>query len=271
LVKINAHTRIKALLDQDQDLVIDRLIQLNANFSKLRNPILRNLLARRITIADACKVAHCKVEDFLISMQQIGFVVEDVITQLPIQKATVIDFERKVNIIVLDVRCYLDQNKDPLKEILNVANQLKIGDRLKILNSFEPVPLISLLTEKGFLCQIEHMDENVVVTWIEKVTASSVAVSQHSNPQYAPQQVFDSVFQSFPPEKISYLDVRELEMPQPMIQILEKLSIINEDELLYVYHKKIPVNLLPELNKRGLTFLFNHHSDHRLDILIYRL
>jgi hypothetical protein len=54
---ISASTRIIELLNYNKTEVITALVKLNKNFSKLKNPILRNLLARRITIADACMIA----------------------------------------------------------------------------------------------------------------------------------------------------------------------------------------------------------------------
>ena len=269
-MKINGHTRIKALLDQDQNRVMERLIKLNPNFSKLRNPILQNLLARRVTIADACKVAKCKMEDFLDSMQQIGFMVEKTVTKPPLAKANAIDFSRKAMVMELDARGYLEQKKDPLKEILGMANRAGIGERLKIINSFEPVPLISLLIDKGFLYQTEYIADNVVITWFEKKRPQAVTIPKLSDPSHAEKRVFDLALQGFAQGKVKYIDVRELEMPQPMIQILAKIDTLNEDELLYVYHKKLPVYLIPELNKRGLKFVINHTSDNALDMLIYR-
>lgn len=269
-MKINGHTRIKTLLDHDHDRVLERLIKLNPNFSKLRNPILRNLLARRVTIADACKVAKCKMEDFLDSMQQLGFMVEETVTRPPLTKANTIDLSREARVMELDARSYLEQKKNPLKEILGMANRMGIGDRLKIINSFEPVPLISLLSDRGFLFQTESIAENVVVTWFEKVAEHRIAIEPASEDQVDEQQVFEKILRLFPQDKIKYLDVRELEMPQPMIQILETITILKEGEVLYVYHKKVPLYLLPELDKRAFRFHFNHKSTTALDMLIYR-
>ncbi|WP_449436878.1 DUF1858 domain-containing protein [Pedobacter steynii] len=63
-MNINLNTRIKALLDVDREKVIESLVKINSNFSKLRNPVLRNLLARRVTIAEACKMAKCNPNVF---------------------------------------------------------------------------------------------------------------------------------------------------------------------------------------------------------------
>lgn len=269
-MKINAHTRIKALLDQDQVRVIDSLVKLNSNFSKLRNPILRNLLARRVTIADACKMGKCGIEDFLSNMEQIGFVIDEAAGEPIAAKENPIDFTRQTTVFELDARTFLDQKKDPLRQILQMANRAGIGERLKVINSFEPVPLISLLADKGFLHHTEVIEKDLVVTWFEKTNGGTVLVELPSEDHGANEQhVFDMVLQQFSREKIKYIDVRHLEMPLPMMQILESVDTLNDGELLYVYHKKVPVYLLPELNKKDLIFLLNHKSATEVDMLIY--
>ncbi|WP_285058703.1 DUF2249 domain-containing protein [Pedobacter ginsengisoli] len=271
-MKINAHTRIKVLLDQDQVRVIDSLIKLKSNFSKLRNPILQNLLARRVTIADACKMGKCEIEDFLSSMQQIGFVIDEAISEPIIPKENPIDFNHQTTVLELDARTFLNQKKDPLREILQMANRAGIGERLKVINSFEPVPLISLLADKGFLHHTEVVEKDLVVTWFEKTNGDTVLAELPSEDYGANEQhAFDMVLQQFPHEKIKYIDVRHLEMPLPMMQILESANALNDGELLYVYHKKVPVYLLPELKKKDLIFLLNHKSATEVDMLIYGL
>jgi uncharacterized protein (DUF2249 family) len=271
-MKINSHTRIKVLLDADRDNVIDSLIRLNSNFSKLRNPVLRKFLAGRVTIADACKIAGCGVDNFLDNMKQLGFSIAELNPESIVTKADTIDFNSQRTVLELDVRPYLEQNRDPLAEILKLANQLGAGERIKIINSFEPTPLISLLGDKGFLHHTDVADAKTVITWFEKTGNEIAPVELPAElDQSDEQHVFDRVLQRFPPEKIRYIDVRNLEMPQPMMQILENIENLDADELLYVYHKKVPVYLLPELSKRGLVFLINHKSTAELHILIYRL
>ena len=48
------------------------------------------------------------------------------------------------------------------------------------------------------------------------------------------------------------VDVRELEMPLPMHTILEALETLPADKALFVYHKRIPVFLLPELEEQQI-------------------
>lgn len=271
-MKINPDTRIKLLLDTDRDKVIDALVKLNSNFSKLRNPVMRNLLARRVTIAQACKIAGCSTSDFFDSMRPIGFEVDGTCSGTLDLPKNIIDFGRQTFVHELDVRPLIAQDHDPLKEILDLAKKIRIGERMKIINSFEPVPLIHLLSDQGFLYHTEIVDGQTVLTWFEKTIPQTVDFSKvfpvSEDTQTA---VFEKVKCRFLPDKVKYLDVRALEMPQPMLQILSSIDGLHADELLFVYHKKVPALLLPELNKRGLIYLLNQKSGTEVDLLIYRL
>jgi hypothetical protein len=66
------------------------------------------------------------------------------------------------------------------------------------------------------------------------------------------------------------VDVRHLEMPQPMITILDNLDHLPNETALYVYHKRIPVFLLPELAQRGFEYRIKEIQDGEVHLLIFR-
>ena len=269
---IHSGTRIKNLLDADQHGVIDALVKLNSNFAKLKNPVLRSLFASRVTIAEACRIARCPEEDFLYSMRQLGFKTTLAPTEPSVSPGRkTFDFNRPVPVFELDARSFLVQDQDPLKAILTIVNKMAPGERFKLTNSFEPIPLISLLTEKGFGYDVEYIKEDLVVTWFEKHDTTSVVEEIILMPsEEADEQVFNSILAKFTPAQITYIDVRDLEMPQPMLLILENIKKLPSGGTLYVYHKKVPVFLLPELDKLGMVFSLYHRSATAVDMLIYR-
>ena len=267
---ITLHTRIKTLLDIDQEAVIAALIKLNNNFSKLKNPILRKLFAGRVSIADACRISHCDPAVFLNSMKALGFSLgED--DKERIVPSGQIDFTRVAKHMELDARTYLKRGTDPLKDILNLVGKLAKGDRLKIICAFEPVPLINLLNEKGYLCHVEAVDEHLFYTWFEKNEEGSAGLDFAAEAAVSDDgQVFELALKRIEPHKIKYVDVRFLEMPQPMLVILEAVGELASGEALYVYHKKVPVFLFAELDKRGLSYVLSDKSATEYDLLIYR-
>lgn len=55
---------------------MEAIISISANFEKLRNSLLRRLLAGRTSISMACRIAECEVVDFFEKMKPLGFVPE---------------------------------------------------------------------------------------------------------------------------------------------------------------------------------------------------
>lgn len=269
-ITIDPNTKISHLLSVDRDLVIKTLVNLNKKFSKLKNPLLRNLLVKRVSIADACKISNTEIADFMWSMQQIGFKVTDpsADNNIALQAAS---FQEPLDYLELDVRPVLAQDKDPLKEILTAIKKLEEGQGLKLINTFEPLPLIHLLADKGFSFRVEHPQPNLVLTYFSK--AGSIAGETVAIPSTVPaadNEQFDRQLKRFDESRITFLDVRQLEMPKPMLAILEQTPNLVAGNALFVFHKKIPVYLLPELEKQGLTYVFKTIGPADINMLIYK-
>ena len=70
--------------------------------------------------------------------------------------------------------------------------------------------------------------------------------------------------------KMVDVDVRHLEMPGPMMAILEELEKLDSDKALYVHHKRIPVFLLGELKDRNFEYRINEISESEVYLLIFK-
>lgn len=268
---INPQTKISQLLEVDHDLVIRTLVGLNKKFSKLKNPLLRNLLVKRVSIADACKISKTELTDFMWSMKQIGFkVTADTSVENDIAVRTAA-FREPLDYLELDVRPVLAQGKDPLKEILASINKLEEDQGLKLINTFEPLPLMHLLADKGFSFRVEQPEPNLVVTYFSKAGFTpDKTVNIPLTVAAADNDQFDRLLKRFDEHRIIFLDVRQLEMPKPMLTILEQTPNLVTGNALFVYHKKIPVYLLPELEKQGLTYVFKTIGPADINMLIYK-
>src|SRR5690554_6941064 len=71
-MEINEKTKIAALLKHHPD-ALETIVKLSPDFKKLRNPVLRALMAGRTTIAMASKIGGCRPEDFFKALAPIGF------------------------------------------------------------------------------------------------------------------------------------------------------------------------------------------------------
>ena len=269
---INPDTRISDLIKANP-LMIETLVELNPNFGKLRNPILRNLLARRVSISGACRIAGCRLSEFMDKMMAIGFKTEmptEFTQDLTDDTMTAAIFIAGHSVVELDVRPVLASGEDPLKLILKISKALNDNECLKIINTFEPIPLINLLYKQGYRSWTERPEVDTVYTWFVK-DETSLVVPDRPSPEPDATNTgaeFEKMIKFFGPERIHTIDVTGLEMPKPMIKILESLTELKEDEALFVYHKKLPVYLLPELKDRGFRYFIEKRPAGMINMLI---
>ncbi|HEY9363247.1 MAG TPA: DUF2249 domain-containing protein [Chitinophagaceae bacterium] len=266
---INSQTKIAALLKHHPD-ALEAIIKLSPDFKKLRNPVLRKLMAGRTTIAMASKIGGCKPEDFFEKLKPFGFEADD---SKPVEEEKedrpIPDFIKELDtskVIPLDVRSMLAIGNDPLKLIQETVKSLQAGQVLKIINTFEPTPLVKLLEKQGFQSYTYFGEEDLVETYFYKTKAASSvqleAVATESND-------WDQLLKRFE-NKLQQTDVRHLEMPMPMMTILEALEKLPADTALYVHHKRIPVFLLTELKERNFDYRIKEVSEGEVFLLIFK-
>ncbi len=251
---------------KDNPQAIDTLISLSAHFKKLKNPFLRRLLAPRVTIAEAASIGECPVEKIMENLASIGFDIKPGQSEF---EAAAPAPERGVaiNLVIShDARPQLAAGEDPLNAILKKLSMVKPNETMLVINSFEPAPLIRLLKAKGFVITVSKKQPDLVCTYI---TNNNVTGSlEETKPATAEDpQLFDTILQHYN-LKFTEVDVREMEMPKPMITILDELQHLQSWEALYVRHKRIPIYLLPELKERNFSYVYRK-MESEVIILIY--
>lgn len=269
MMRINANTKIASLVKQHPD-ALEAIVSISPKFKKLRNPLLRKVIAARTSIAMASKLGGCSIEDFYKKLQPLGFEIDDATDAVFIaaESKPVPDFMKKITadiIIELDVRPVIESGEDPLNTIVQKVKSLQKGDVLKIINSFEPTPLIHLLGKQGFESFTEVIDAEIVHTYFYKNTAIAAPVPVVTNNA----SDWDEVLQRFV-NNLETIDVRNMEMPLPMHTILESLQNLPVNKALFVYHKRIPVFLLPELDAQQFSYRIKEISDSEVHLLIYK-
>ena len=73
---ISANTKISALIKENSK-AIDAIAEINPHFRKLKNPVLRKVLAPRVTIEMAAKIGGVDVQVFFNKLEQIGFEIDN--------------------------------------------------------------------------------------------------------------------------------------------------------------------------------------------------
>lgn len=270
-MQINAKTKISALINENEG-VIDVIASINKHFRKLKNPVLRKVLAPRVNIADASKIGGVPVCLMIDKLREFGFELdaecmcetELELFKLGINKTK--NIMRKETVIDLDVRPILDSGVDPFEAIMAKLKTLDDSDTLKIINTFEPIPLLNILKKKGYDYQVERPEEGVVHTYLEK--AGIAPKKDDKEAENEEEFTYDSVLQEFA-GKMKEIDVRDLEMPMPMVTILEELEHLDADNALFVNHKKLPQYLLPELKDRKFKWVSKEIGEGDLKLIIF--
>ena len=269
MIQINSQTKIAALIKGHPD-ALEAIITLSPDFKKLRNPVLRKLMAGRTSISMASKIGGCKPEDFFEILKPLGFISDNSVQeQEVILRKSLKEFVKDIetaHIIPLDVRAMLAEGNDPLKLIQQYVKELKPGQVLKIINTFEPTPLIKLLEKLGFESYVDLIEKDLIETYFYRTKTTEVTQDTLSESE---NNDWDMLMEKFR-DKLVNIDVRHLEMPGPMMAILEELDKMDHDKALFVHHKRIPVFLLSELKDRNFEYRINEISDSEVFLLIFK-
>ena len=270
MTTINANTKIASLLKQHPG-ALEAIVSLSPKFTKLRNPILRKVIAARTSIAMASKIGGCRVDDFFNKLQALGFTIDKTAANLEKQivNKPIPEFMKNLRadeVIELDVRPVIEAGKDPLHIIVQKVKGMEAGSVLKIINSFEPTPLMHLLGKQGFESYAEVVSDELVNTFFYKQVNKRLPAENKEN-DYT--KGWDETADRFS-GKLETIDVRDLEMPLPMHSILEALQTLPKDKALFVYHKRIPVFLLPELAEQQFSYRIKEINDGEVHLLIYK-
>jgi len=299
LMVVDANTKISKILKKKPE-AIDIIANINSNFRKLQNPILRRSLATRVSVKDAARIGKIDVNQFLKTLENVGFEVDYTHADSLVESLQVMppDFSDK-EIISLDVRPIIADGKDPFGYINKTAKKITPEQILLIINDFEPIPLIEYLVDRNFIHWMKQDDEGNHLTYfklnckkanffqrlfgkkqvpcqfhsIEKTSKKSQKTNTNKHRKKAiPTQKegdYERISELYK-GKLTEIDVRNLEMPQPMQKILEAIEKLKDGEALFVHHKRVPQFLLPELEKRNFSYVTKEINPDYTYLIIYK-
>lgn len=140
----------------------------------------------------------------------------------------------------LDVRPLLKSGSDPFQAIMSAVDGLAPGQPLKLIATFRPVPLFSVMAGRGFAHQDQPLgngDWEVLFTPEEQVDEIRVSAG-------------DTGLDTWP-DPARQLDLTDLDPPEPMVRILAAVEKMQAGEVLFALLAREPLFLYPELAKRG--------------------
>jgi uncharacterized protein (DUF2249 family) len=276
-MKINSQTKISVIIKHNE-AAIEAIASINPHFTKLRNPILRRVLAPRVTVQDAARIGKCEVKTMMQKLAAIGFEVEmDKPGEAPPPKTAASGVDLLIaaaveagKVYTLDVRPILAGGKDPFQHIMSTLREVPEGHALEVVNSFEPMPLIKILQKKGYASSVETRGDAVHTFFLKTSRAEEEIAGQPG------EWLFRTTLEALEKErekfagKFAEVDVRDLEMPLPMVTILNELEALPQGHALYVHHKKMPQYLLPELEERRFKTWAAELGEGNVKLLIHR-
>jgi uncharacterized protein (DUF2249 family) len=245
---IAADTTVARLLDEHPQL-LEFLAGYHAHFEKLRDPLLRRVMAPRVTIAEAAGIAGVDPGDLLAALRRAAgepAVPAPATAPAPAEAAAMppvlaaIPESRRVHV---DVRDDIRRGHEPFARIMAAVKDLDADAALVLRAPFEPVPLYDVLGKRGLAHWTERRAPDDFTVWFYRSAPTPIPGA--------------TAGRATPPVRTLTLDVRGLEPPLPMVLVLERLETLAPDEEMEVVHERRPMFLYPQLDERG----FAHRTD----------
>lgn len=234
--------------------VVDRLAAFHPAFRKLRNPVLRRVMAKLVTFADAAKVAGVDVDAVVGAANgenpgadrgpkpSAAEVRRD--ASGPPEWVALAD---DAAVTRLDVRPMFDKGEEPLGTIMRAAATVKDGGILILDAPFEPAPLYRVLGAKGF---VSHAEQLAADHWRIFFRREGKPVSAGESGR-EPEGGVAAVAHVWRAADGVHIDVRGLPPPEPMLAILRLIDSPDTGDIVIVHHEREPVFLYPELAERA--------------------
>ena len=164
-----------------------------------------------------------------------------------------------VPMLTLDVRPILRNGGEPFAEIMKAVSSLAPGQGLRLLATFRPVPLFSVMAKSGFEHSERELSEGNWEVLFTPGEGASTGKNLPSTPPAAPPQRARQASPTKPGEADATdwpiasltLDNRGLLPPEPLVRTLEAIEGLGAGDVLEIWNDRDPQFLYPELEARG--------------------
>ncbi len=265
-----ASWRISQVLERYPEL-LDLLVDLSPAFAQLRNPFLRRIKGRLVSVAQAAKIAGLEPAELALRLNAAIGLVE------PAGDAPSADGKPSDGkppawageapvAAELDVRPLQGRGEEPFGAIVAALARVPAGQTLRLRNSFEPVPLYDVLARRGFVAWAHQLGpEDWEVSFLNTGTARKERRA-HEAASDGPGAPLDWGAAS----ASVTIDVSDLVPPEPMIRILEALEALPPGGTLLVHHVRRPMHLYPRLDELGYRHDTRELEPGRIEVLIQK-
>lgn len=168
LLDINLQTKVAEMLDHYPQLEVV-LLELSPSFAKLKNPILRRTIAKEATLKQISEIAGLNPGEIIAALRKganlcpsdMNIAESNNFTSRPewVSEEAVVE--------TFDIHPILNENKSPMKQIIDKAGLLEEGQILKLITPFVPAPIIDILQTKEYNCWSQQ-NNDIIETYIIK-------------------------------------------------------------------------------------------------------
>ncbi|MCL4290954.1 MAG: DUF2249 domain-containing protein [Thermoleophilia bacterium] len=260
---IRRDDRVSTVLRHDESL-IDVFVSVSPAFEKLRNPRMRKVMSRLVTVEQAARIAGVDADELVSRLNAgAGAGSEPLARARPGEPAG----ERPAalreipaeNIVEVDVREDLRAGREPFSRIMASRRDVPEGGALCVRAIFEPVPLYDVLGAQGLDHHTERLAEDDWRVWFYAVPGRAPAPPVAPAPAAVEQE-----------DGATVLDVRGLEPPEPMLRTLAALEQLPAGGVLVQINVRVPEFLLPLLDERGFTYEIREQEPGLVRVFIRR-
>jgi len=168
---ITPDTTVAKLLKSFPELE-SMLVTLSPAFSKLRNPVLRNTVAKITTLRQAAKIGNVPLAKLINTLRQEAGLAETNNLQGEVEMG----FEEKPEWVdklklkkTFDARSLIESGGHPLNQVLEDLDTLEEDESYKLITPFLPAPLIEVAENRGYYSWSFKDSEEQFSTWFSRM------------------------------------------------------------------------------------------------------
>lgn len=237
---IESDWKISKVLEVYPEL-LDVIAGIHPALGKIRNPLIRKVQTKLVTVQQAAGVAGIDPIEFL---QQLNAAVGHETPTAQQEEATSVaavipDWVTNVAVAQeLDVRPMLQRGDEPFTVISEASRAVPVGEALSLRTTFDPIPLRDVLARQGFESYTTGAGDDWTTLFyrVRELKPTSKPI------RTTPAETVTA--------EIS-IDVSELVPPEPMMKILNALEELPDGGRLVVHHVRRPMHLYPRLDELG--------------------
>jgi uncharacterized protein (DUF2249 family) len=254
---ISVSDRVSSVLARD-DSLIEVFAAVSPAFERLRNPAMRRVMSKLVTVAQAARIGGVDAELLLsrlnahigraTSEPACGDTMHEAMEAAGRERPPALAAIAADAVVMLDVRDELRNGREPFSRIMAARRSMPADGALCVRAIFEPVPLYAVMARQGLSHWTEQLAADDWQVWFypeQSVSAAAIV---------APATVAQSGTTEGAGADVVVLDVRGLEPPEPMERTLAALETLAPGATLVQLNVRVPRFLLPLLAERGFTY-----------------